>query len=336
MRHSGVIFVAGVLLILISSQVSVQTAADTTPAPPPINPKVNTCQLHKGSQSEESLLNNLTVIQGTQYYWNDTEHEYFFTMCGPSNISDTNVTDTGFIQRNIKSKQKFVLGRLDDVDLEGLIDDKVKFIRITYKNGDPYQNSCSKTARNAIVYIFCDKTEEFKMIEENNDREGSDTCGYIFKLSTPKMCPFLEVSTDHVTTVSPSSPPATTPTISTTASSTTSASNSSSNDTTAATSAQTTSVNPTKPSSMGVFPILLIVVFSILCVYFVVGTLFMRFARQARGWEQIPNWRLWQMLGNRSADCCNYICRCGQHRTEPNAYENIIDHASDDENLLNM
>jgi len=37
-----------------------------------------------------------------------------------------------------------------------------------------------------------------------------------------------------------------------------------------------------------------------------------------------------------SKDCCNYICRCGKTRTEPNAYENIIDHASDDENLLNM
>ena len=45
-------------------------------------------------------------------------------MCGPSNISDN--SNEGFVQRNIQSTKKFVLGRLNNVDLEGILDGKGK------------------------------------------------------------------------------------------------------------------------------------------------------------------------------------------------------------------
>ena len=120
---------------------------------------------------------------------------------------------------------------------------------MTYKDGDEYKGSCNKTARNAIIYIFCTPVEQFKIIEENNDR-NDDTCGYIFKLNTPLICSYFNVSiSENITTVAP---PATT----NTASSTTTTANMTTSN---AASSATTANQPSKPASMGVFPILLIV-----------------------------------------------------------------------------
>lgn len=302
------------------------TTSTTTTTPIPTPPKSDKCNIGKGSKQEENLLSNLTSIMGKSYLWSSLtdEHEYYFTVCGKApKATDVN---EGLIQINRNTSKHFVLGRLDDVDLEGILEGNYKFIRLTYKNGDDYAGSCGKTSRNAIIYIFCGDKDEFKMIEENNGRDNGQ-CGYVFQLYSPLMCPYLK---------SPCSDNSATSTTSTTATPKTdpTATSTSSNSTGSSTSPS--SKSPSSPSKMGAFTIILIIMFSILSVYFVIGTLFKRYVRQVRGWEQIPNWRMWQMVGNRSMDCCNYICRCGKPRSEPNAYENIIDHASDDENLLNM
>jgi hypothetical protein len=277
---------------IITTTISPTTTTTTTSQ---AAPKVwDTCNIGAGSLREQSLLANLTAIKGDHFYYQDMEHAYYFTVCARSEQAD--LADQGFVQQNRASGKKFVLGRLNDVDLEGILEGNQKFIRLTYKNGDEYKGSCGKTSRNAIVYIFCHRTiSEFKMIEENNGRDNNQ-CGYVFQLNTPKMCPLLETSCN----VEPTRPAQST----------------------------TTANNPkAKGAGMGVVAIILTVVFSVLCVYLIVGTLFQRFVRQARGWEQLPNWSVWNSLAQR--------CPCSR-RNEPSSYENIIDHASDDENLLNM
>ncbi len=55
------------------------------------------------------------------------------------------------IQIRKNSTDKFVIGRLDDVDLEG----SDLYIRITFKKGDKYNNACGKAERNAVITIMC-------------------------------------------------------------------------------------------------------------------------------------------------------------------------------------
>ena len=55
------------------------------------------------------------------------------------------------IQINKKSNKPFIIGRLDDVDLEG----SDLYIRITFKKGDNYGTVCNRTERNAVVTIMC-------------------------------------------------------------------------------------------------------------------------------------------------------------------------------------
>lgn len=291
----------------ISSTIITTIAPTTASTEPPVTtPKIwDTCNIGAGSVHEQSLLKNLDNILGEHFYFEDKEHAYFFTVCSKSEQADK--PDEGFIQQNRKTKDKFILGRLDDVDLEGILDGSQKFIRLTYKNGDYYKGSCGKTSRNAIVYIFCHRTKtEFLMIEENNGRDNNQ-CGYVFQLSTPKMCPLLDTTCNS----DPTTPTTSTPTVQPV----TSASQS------------TTGIPKPRGAGMGVFAIILTTLFSFLCVYLIVGTLFQRYVRQARGWEQLPNYSVWNSLAQR--------CPCTR-RNAPSSYENIIEHASDDENLLNM
>lgn len=47
----------------------------------------------------------------------DNEHEYHFGVC--TKAENANNKSDGFIQINIEKKKQFVIGRLDDVDIEG-------------------------------------------------------------------------------------------------------------------------------------------------------------------------------------------------------------------------
>lgn len=47
----------------------------------------------------------------------DNDHIYYFGVCTKADNADK--ADEAFIQINKKSKNKYVLGRLNDVDLEG-------------------------------------------------------------------------------------------------------------------------------------------------------------------------------------------------------------------------
>ncbi|RNA23752.1 cation-dependent mannose-6-phosphate receptor [Brachionus plicatilis] len=290
-------------------------------------PHATDCELSDSSKHEQKLLERLSQLKGKKFTWEDKEHKYFFSVC--SKAENASLPNEAFIQVDKESngKKQWVIGRLDDVDLEGTNE----FVRLMYKNGDSYANACNKTERNAVIYLTCDSSKinpEFVMIEENNNR--LDECAYIFQLKTKDIC----LKSNQTTTTAPTTKPATLTTSSTKAPDSTKAPESTS---TSGTNSNSTSTLPSeKKSKLGVLSIILIALVALLAVYFIMGTLYMRFVNQATGWEQIPNFGFWNAIGEGSADLCNMICRCGNRRTEIHTYENINDHVSDDENLLNM
>ena len=118
---------------------------------------------------------------------------------------------------------------------------------MVYKNGDKYNNACDKAERTSVIYLVCDKTSAFKMIEENNERD-KPYCDYIFELKTPIACdsatPTTLAPVTTTTTVSTTTSPGT-PTTTTT----TTTKSSSSPDTTKSSDASTSSAVPTSSSS---------------------------------------------------------------------------------------
>ncbi|XP_041378400.1 cation-dependent mannose-6-phosphate receptor-like [Gigantopelta aegis] len=87
--------------------------------------------------------------------------------------------------------------------------------------------------------------------------------------------------------------------------------------------------------------IFLIIFFSVVAVYLVVGALYMRFALGAKGMEQIPNYSFWQDFGNLQADGCNFLCRSGDGNKGQRRYQGIGDDQLEerddrDDNLLPM
>ncbi|CAG5123939.1 unnamed protein product [Candidula unifasciata] len=66
--------------------------------------------------------------------------------------------------------------------------------------------------------------------------------------------------------------------------------------------------------SLSVGTILVIVFFSVLGVYLLIGFLYARFVLRAKGIEQIPNYEFWKDFGNLQADGCDFICRTKERR----------------------
>jgi hypothetical protein len=54
-------------------------------------------------------------------------------------------------------------------------------------------------------------------------------------------------------------------------------------------------------SGLGAFGIIMIVLSSIFVAYLLVGTIYMRFVKNQRGWYQIPNFSFWNRIGNINA-----------------------------------
>lgn len=154
------------------------------------------CQLKGSSPYEKRTLERLSVLKGEKYTWEDPDaHTYYFGICTAAENSNAN--DEGLVQINRLNKNRFVIGRLDDVDLEGTGKNRFgncftsclkniffnyileSVIRMVYKNGDNYANACNKAQRNAVIYFECDPsnvTKYFNSFGENvflifNDNE---------------------------------------------------------------------------------------------------------------------------------------------------------------------
>jgi hypothetical protein len=80
--------------------------------------KASECELKGSSPYEKNILERLSVLKGEKYSWNDPdEHSYYFGICIAAEHS--NASDEGLVQINRHNNNRFVIGRLDDVDLEG-------------------------------------------------------------------------------------------------------------------------------------------------------------------------------------------------------------------------
>ncbi|XP_005109119.1 cation-dependent mannose-6-phosphate receptor [Aplysia californica] len=98
----------------------------------------------------------------------------------------------------------------------------------------------------------------------------------------------------------------------------------------------------TASSGLSVGSILLIVFFTIVSVYLLVGFLYSRFVLGSKGMEQIPNYEFWKDFGNLQADGCEFVCRTRERRYSTGGFGGIGDDQLDpveevrDENLLPM
>lgn len=325
-RKMNSIILVSLSLVLLVRCDPIPTTTTTTTAPSPSANNDTECFLSKSSDNEQRLLTRINLMKGLKYEWEDKDHKYYFSVCATSDNA-ANKSD-GFIQVNKDNNSTFVLGRLNDVDMEGV----ENIIRVSYNDGDNYQRACNKSSRSAVIYFVCDKNQakdSFEMIEENNAKEKG--CAYIFELKTSKIC--NDSSSTTTTTTTTSSTPTTTANSNTTQMPTSSTVSSS---TTASTTSASAEPSKKSTSKLGVISIILISVAAVLVTYMMVGTLYLRIVNQARGWEQIPHLEMWRSIGDRFTTCCNYVCRCGQRQAEVHSYENINDRISDDENLLNM
>jgi len=80
--------------------------------------KASSCELKGSSPYEQRILQRLDALKGEKYSWEDPdEHSYYFGICTAAEHS--NETDEGLVQINRSNNNRFVIGRLDDVDLEG-------------------------------------------------------------------------------------------------------------------------------------------------------------------------------------------------------------------------
>lgn len=318
-----------VFIVLLSNSVSCQNNITTVTVPSTTTTTISTttttqtiqlastCTLNQASPFEKSLLTKVLTLDKKKFQWEDKDHLYYFGVC--TEAEHAKFVNEAFVQINKQTNVSIVLGRLDDVDIEGFGTES-KGIRIFYKHGDKYKHACNKAERNSVLYILCNpnnSSDIFEMIEENNNREG-DSCSYIFQLRTPLMCTANNSSTPTTKRATTTNSPSTA----------TAAGN---------TTGTTAAPSDGKSKKLGFFAIVLFVILGVLFVYFLVGTMYMRYVRQARGVEQFPHHEIWQSIGAKTSDCCSYVFRCGKVRSEVRNYEHISDRLSDDdENLLNM
>ncbi|MCJ8728603.1 hypothetical protein PDJAM_G00006470 [Pangasius djambal] len=82
-------------------------------------------------------------------------------------------------------------------------------------------------------------------------------------------------------------------------------------------------VCPIIESKLSTGSILLIVGFSFLAVYLIIGFLYQRLVVGAKGVEQFPNYGFWSEIGNLSADGCDFVCRSRGSREEPPTYRGV-------------
>nr|CAB3263583.1 cation-dependent mannose-6-phosphate receptor-like [Phallusia mammillata] len=87
--------------------------------------------------------------------------------------------------------------------------------------------------------------------------------------------------------------------------------------------------------------VMLIVFFSVLGTYLIIGAIYKRCMYGSKGKDQIPNIGFWKSCGTLQADGCNFLCRCQEGAySDSRPYHGIaddqLDDEIDDEHLLPM
>ena len=116
---SSLLLLAVCLTCVVFSAPTDDTTTSTTTTTAKSNTQIG-CNLSKSSELEQQLLAKVNQIKGQKFEWSDEDHKYYFSVCSTADNSDS--SDVGFVQVNSKGV-KFVLGRLNDVDLEGACKD---------------------------------------------------------------------------------------------------------------------------------------------------------------------------------------------------------------------
>ncbi len=77
----------------------------------------STCTLNQASPFEKNLLTQVLALDKKKFTWEDKDHLYYFGVCTQADHA-ANVNEA-FVQINKQTNVSLVLGRLDDVDIEG-------------------------------------------------------------------------------------------------------------------------------------------------------------------------------------------------------------------------
>ncbi|KAK0061638.1 cation-dependent mannose-6-phosphate receptor-like isoform X1 [Biomphalaria pfeifferi] len=215
-------------------------------------------------------------------------YEYTVGIC--RSASDEN-TDAAVIQRtlnenNIPNSEFRVTGKLSETHMMLGTD----WILLEYQGGDDYSSHCGKESRRSLLMITCD--------------EEADDASILIKLLMLFLCPIglaepslflllrvlLKIFVEEE--------------------------NSKRDDCFYLFEIKHKAVCPVPAggSGLSVGSILVIVFFSVLFVYIVVGFLYQRFVLRSKGIEQFPNYEFWKDFGNLQADGCDLVCRTKDRR----------------------
>lgn len=148
------------------------------------------------SEAERNVLNRLEPLAHRNFtaeIKNGSEsYTYVFQLCGDA----AGVPKAGVVQfENQKTESKpTVIGLYGATEAIGGSD----WVMLIYRDGDSYDQHCSKEKRRAMVMISCDrKTDAGQMTVVREDRDRLQDCFYLFELDSSAVCPALE---SHIST----------------------------------------------------------------------------------------------------------------------------------------
>ncbi|KAK3587326.1 hypothetical protein CHS0354_011308 [Potamilus streckersoni] len=228
-------------------------------------------------------------LKGKRYTMEDMFYKYAIGICVPAQEGDK-AAEAAVLQfdKHNTSKEPVIIGRVTAADIMHGGD----WVLLEYNKGKSYTTHCGSEERRARIMITCDENavnEQLFILSEENNR--TDTCFYLFEISTDVVCP----------------------------------------------------VKPLITVGLSVGSVILIVLFSVVVLYLILGFSYNRFVLRAKGYEQIPNYSFWKDFGNLQADGCNLICR-SKDSQQPRSYKGVGDdqlqvdeeRGSGDDHLLPM
>lgn len=149
------------------------------------------CKLFSESESERKVLSQLDPLLHknftVQSKIGEDSFTYVFQLCGDAG----GIPGAGVIQVDNKKTENnlTVIGLYNSTQAIGGSD----WVMLIYRNGDKYDNHCSKEFRKAIVMISCNRKVDMGQLEVVlEDRERQQDCFYLFELDSSAVCPPLE------------------------------------------------------------------------------------------------------------------------------------------------
>ncbi|XP_071387594.1 cation-dependent mannose-6-phosphate receptor [Centroberyx affinis] len=152
-----------------------------------VSNNTNNCKLFVDSKSERKALSRLEPLTNhnftAQTKNGDESYTYVFQLCGDAG----GIQGAGVIQLD-KSQKPTIVGRYDSTQAIGGSD----WVMLMYRNGDSYDEHCSKEKRKAIVMISCNRNTDMSQLEVVlEDRDKAQECFYLFELDSSAVCPAL-------------------------------------------------------------------------------------------------------------------------------------------------